>query len=130
MFSSENGEASNSRSSKITDAAIKTYEDVTKKPIPHKEKVRRNWNYVIRKIAHFSLYFVLGILVFLWLREYSLTLAKTVLFSLLFCLCYALTDEAHQLLSLGRSGRLMDVFIDFSGSFVSILIFTFFYSRH
>lgn len=77
---------------------------------------------IIRKMAHFFLYFVLGILVG------SVTFAnkKWCILSLLICLIYACTDEIHQVFVPGRSGQLKDVFIDLIGSSVGIYLYNWF----
>lgn len=72
--------------------------------------------FLIRKSAHFFLYFILGILV---LNAIS-GIRKAWLVSLLFCLLYACTDEVHQLFVIGRSGELKDVLVDFIGSILGI----------
>ncbi len=76
----------------------------------------------IRKLAHFILYFILGILFYNIIRLYSIDNRKTLIISLLFCIIYACSDEIHQLFISGRSGELRDVFIDTLGSLLGILI--------
>ena len=71
-------------------------------------------------MAHFTIYLVLGILVFLMLKEYNIK--DTIIVSLLICIIYALTDEIHQLFIVGRSGNLIDCLIDTLGSITGILV--------
>ena len=52
----------------------------------------------IRKCAHMSEYAVLAVLFFLHLSCYPLARKWTVLLSWVFTVCYAITDEGHQLL--------------------------------
>jgi VanZ family protein len=66
----------------------------------------------VRKLAHFGLYFVLGILVWNVVRGYSMTRRKVALLSVLGCALYAVSDEVHQLFSYGRSAEVRDVVID------------------
>lgn len=76
----------------------------------------------LRKCAHFTIYFILGILFYLLIREYNLEVKKTLVISLLFCIIYACSDELHQLFIFGRSGEVRDVLIDSLGSFLGIFI--------
>lgn len=77
---------------------------------------------IVRKTAHFSIYALLGI----FTTNFVLTLEnkktyKTIIFSLMFCFIYAVTDEIHQRFIPGRSGEIRDVLIDTSGALVGIL---------
>ncbi len=77
---------------------------------------------LVRKMAHFFLYFVLGILVGSATHVHK----KWCILSLLICLIYACTDEIHQVFVSGRSGQLKDVFIDLIGSSVGIYFYNWF----
>ena len=79
------------------------------------------YNGVIRKIAHFTAYFILGLLSYSVLRQTKLKPGKEASYALLFCFLYAVVDETHQIFVPGRSGELRDVFIDTSGSGFGIL---------
>lgn len=74
--------------------------------------------WVIRKIAHMTLY---AILAFCAAFSQIKPSFKKVL---LFCACYACTDEFHQLFILGRSGEIRDVCIDCLGACIGFLLFT------
>ncbi len=82
---------------------------------------------LIRKIAHFCIYFVLGILVynalFNTLKKYYIEL---LLYSILIVMLYAFSDEVHQLFIVGRSGEFRDVLIDTSGGSIGSLIYYFY----
>ncbi|MGM9551422.1 MAG: VanZ family protein [Clostridia bacterium] len=74
-------------------------------------------DFATRKLAHFSVYALLGFLIYLLMKvAYSITTWKSVILSPVFSALYAATDEFHQLFVSGRSGRIQDVFIDFSGA--------------
>lgn len=75
----------------------------------------------IRKLAHFTLYFVLGILTYNVVQLY-MNNKKILIISILFCIIYACSDEIHQLFVSGRSGELRDVLIDTIGSLLGIII--------
>jgi len=90
FFSNESGEVSAGRSETITNNTINTYEEIFNKEVKNKEKVSDNLENIIRKTAHFSLYTVLGILTFLVLKEYPLDLRKQIIYSIIFCILYAI----------------------------------------
>lgn len=75
--------------------------------------------FFIRKLAHFTEYFILGILVITLLKEFKIQ--HIFIVSALICLLYALTDEIHQLFIDNRAGSIIDVIIDFSGATVGLL---------
>lgn len=121
FFSNENGEVSSNRSKSITNNTINVYEKVFKKEVKDRKKVHDNLEVVIRKFAHFGLYFILGILVFLCFKEYPIDLRKQIIFSILFCLIYASSDEIHQMFISDRGPRILDVLIDTLGSTTGII---------
>lgn len=86
-------------------------------------RVKNNFTYPIRKLAHFTIYFTLGILVAFLVCEYNIDFYKSILISLLVCFLYSISDEFHQLFINGRSGQVFDVFIDTCGSFTGICLF-------
>ena len=80
---------------------------------------------IIRKIAHFTEYAVLSILLTLTLKSFGLTLKKSAL-AVLISFLYAISDEIHQYFVPGRAGRAFDVLIDTSGAFVGYIILVYF----
>ncbi len=74
---------------------------------------------IVRKMAHFTEYFILGILVI-----NSLDISnKRYLYSFIIGFIYAISDEVHQLFIAGRSGKIFDVLIDSLGIIMSIFIY-------
>lgn len=79
-------------------------------------------NPVIRKVAHFSVYILLGFLTmctcetFKWQRVYKFD------FSTMFAFVFACSDELHQRLVPGRSGEFADVCLDTVGAMLGVLI--------
>jgi VanZ family protein len=78
------------------------------------------FNHVVRKFAHFGIYFVLGLFVMNAFRRSGISGFKGFLFSLVFCILYAISDEIHQVFVPGRGAQVTDVLIDSVGSFVGI----------
>lgn len=79
----------------------------------------------LRKLAHGFIYFVLGILALNFMINCNVKRKK--LMSLGICLLYAISDEVHQLFVPGRSGQISDVFVDFTGSILGVLLFAILY---
>ena len=115
-------------SSKISDSfidrtVVKIYKIFNENITKEKEnEIIEKYTYPIRKFAHYTLYFILGILSFLVVKDYSIN-KKLIIYSLLICFLYACSDEFHQLFIIGRRARVLDVIIDTFGSFCSISIF-------
>lgn len=115
-------------SSKVSDGfidrtVVKIYKIFNENITKEKEnEIIEKYTYPIRKLAHYTLYFILGILSFLVVKDYSIN-KKIIIYSLLICFLYACSDEFHQLFIIGRSARVLDVIIDTFGSFCSISIF-------
>lgn len=82
------------------------------------------FHFIIRKTAHFFLYFMLGILLLNALKKGRTIEYKTVIIAIIVCVVYAASDEMHQLFVPGRSGQLRDVIIDSLGSCAGIGIFS------
>ena len=77
---------------------------------------------IIRKLAHFFLYTLGGILILLHINLYKITEKRKVITSWTIGTTYAISDEIHQLFVQGRSGEIRDVFIDSFGIIIGILI--------
>lgn len=74
----------------------------------------------VRKIAHLSEFAILGILVYLVVKEYNNK--HTIIIATALSLVYAISDEIHQIFVPGRACTLIDVLIDLSGAVIGILI--------
>ena len=78
-------------------------------------------NFIVRKSAHFTEYFILSLLVYNALRE-NCSVAKAIFFTITIVFCYACSDEIHQLFVPGREGKFRDVIIDTSGGAAGMLV--------
>jgi len=121
-FSSDNDVESNKKSDGII---IRTTEFVLNRKLSDKEKEIYIEKYVIyvRKAAHFTLYFILGLTFISFLKEYNLDNKKLLIYTIIFVFIYACSDEIHQLFINGRSGEILDVLIDTLGGTTSSLIY-------
>ena len=91
--------------------------------IDEKEILLEKCSFYVRKLAHFTLYFVFGILILTLLYQYKFK--NKVLIGIVFCIIYSCSDELHQLFIPGRSGEFRDVLIDSIGSIVGIFFYKF-----
>ncbi len=78
---------------------------------------------VIRKLAHVSIYALLGIFVTLCVFTFDFGHGwHYFVIPIIVCLLYACSDEMHQLFVDGRDGKVLDVFIDGIGFALSTLV--------
>ena len=78
---------------------------------------------VLRKVAHFSLFFVLGTLICALMYQYKIKGIISALSAILYSGAVAFIDETIQLFSPGRAGRITDVLIDSSGAACAAILF-------
>lgn len=78
-------------------------------------------SFIIRKCAHVSEFFILGILVINLISKYNVKYSY--LISFIVCVLYASSDEFHQLFVPGRSGQVTDIFIDMIGVVLGLSIY-------
>lgn len=131
FFSHQSAIDSDKVSSGVIDKIIHTIEIIGNHKLTDNE-LELISNYLvfpIRKLAHFTLYFILGILFYNLIKSYIKNNKKRIIVSLLFCLLYACSDEIHQIFIPGRSCEIRDVFIDSIGSFMGIILIYIFLKR-
>lgn len=78
-------------------------------------------NLIIRKLAHFTEYLILGVLVINMFTKNNAK--KYYLLSILLCIIYAISDEIHQLFVPGRACQIKDILIDSIGSITGIYLY-------
>ncbi|HZK28477.1 MAG TPA: VanZ family protein [Thermoclostridium sp.] len=118
-FSSQVAVQSNQLSTGVTEVVVKTVEKV----VPSAEINVSTLNNIIRKNAHFFSYLVLGVLTINAFQRSGLKLQKSIVFSFLVCLLYAMSDEIHQMYVPGRGAQVKDVLIDTLGAISGLLIY-------
>lgn len=84
-------------------------------------KLSQTLNRPLRKVAHASIYFVLGILLVIFMKFFNIK--RYYLYSLIISFIYACTDEFHQYFVAGRTASFTDVLIDTFGCIIGLLIF-------
>lgn len=122
IFSNDTSTASTKKSDRLI---INTSELILNRKLTKKEKELYTSKYVVivRKTAHFTLYFLLGLLFISFLKEFDLNNKKLILYTILFVFIYACSDEIHQLFIYERSGEILDVLIDTLGGITSSSIY-------
>ena len=80
-------------------------------------------NFIIRKLAHLTEYFILTLLINSLLKEYTLKEKKRLLLCIAICFIYSMTDEIHQSFIQGRTGIFTDCLIDTLGGTIYIVIY-------
>ncbi len=121
-FSNQNGEKSSGISRKITTAVTKNVKKIQELDENKQEEVLGKIEKVIRKLAHFSIYMVVGMLMMLLMSTYKIKQFDRIAISLITGIIYASSDEIHQLFIPGRSAMITDVMIDTLGVLVGILL--------
>lgn len=126
LFSNQAGIKSINTSDKFASKIIDKVCEVTNKEITPKEKKKLivKTRFTVRKIAHFTLYFTLGIIVYLLLI--SLNVKHSIILSIVICFLFGCIDEIHQYFVPGRTARIYDCIVDTLGSMASIYILYFF----
>lgn len=118
-FSNQNGEESQNMSDTITDKIIQTICSSIDKD--ERQGTKDFVSFVVRKLAHFTIYFIGGILIFGLINTFSIKMKYIVILTVMFGFLYAVSDEIHQFFVSDRSARAMDVLIDTSGVGVAVI---------
>lgn len=114
IFSFSNQKATDS--SKLSDGIIRN--TISKIINDDSEEVIEKYTKPVRKTAHFSIYLVLGFLV---LNCFKIN-KRNIIYTVLICFLYSISDEIHQMFIDGRSSEIFDVLIDTIGSSFGVSI--------
>lgn len=128
-FSNQNAEVSENVSDGFTSKVVDTVASVKKDESikENKKEIIEDSRFFIRKTAHFSLYLVLGILIYLKVKDVKKI--NPIIISLMFCILYACSDEIHQMFINERTAKVLDILIDTTGSLTGILLIYLFSSK-
>ena len=118
-FSSQNGEQSGGLSTKVTMFVLNIFgqgeHNISQGQI-------ENIEHLIRKLAHFSIYAVLGMLLMSLASTYKIKNITKIFTSIFIGILYASLDEFHQSFTPGRTALITDVVIDTLGVVTGVLI--------
>jgi len=103
-------------SGSVVDLVIQTFERVL--PFIHLDWP--GFHHIVRKSAHLTAYLILGVFILHALRQMKLLSWHSIVGALIICVCYAISDEIHQLFIPGRSGEVKDVLIDSVGATIGV----------
>lgn len=121
-FSNQDGEKSGSISKKITEEIVKRIPQIQEKEQEERELITQRTEKVIRKLAHFSIYTLVGILLMALISTYQIKEKNKIIISIIMGITYACSDEIHQSFVPERSPMITDVMIDTMGVMLGILI--------
>ena len=121
-FSSQDSEKSSGISRKVTEIITNPIKSIQEKPKQEREKILDEIESIVRKLAHFSIYTVVGVLLMALLSTYQLKEMNRVSISLILGVIYASSDEIHQCFTPGRGPAITDVIIDTLGVLLGILL--------
>ena len=125
-FSNQNSEQSSGISRNVSKFIINIINKNESKEI--KENKIKTIEPIIRKIAHYTIYTIVGLLLMSLLFTYKIKLLDKYFYSQCIGILYALSDEIHQSFIPGRSAQFSDVLLDSFGVLTGILI-VYFISR-
>lgn len=115
MFSNQNGEQSQKTSNSVTEILVQLL--TRKQNITESEKLSliENTDFIVRKLAHYSIYLLGGILIYKYINTFDLSANKKNIISIMIGGLYAAFDEFHQYFVADRSAQILDVCIDSLG---------------
>ncbi len=112
-FSAQNAEKSEKTSGVVVNRVVNGISKVNKNT--KREKIENDVTFWVRKLAHFSIYTMLGFLVMNFCNTFEGAQKKKLLICVFLGMLYAITDEVHQHFVGGRSPEIRDVCIDTLG---------------
>lgn len=138
LFSNQTGAESGKVSEKVTEKILQTkdnleitkdvYKEVNADPIKEvktnsipKKRIDK-WEKPVRKIAHYILFLCGGFIIY-FLTKYSFEIKNnTSIISIFLGVLIACSDEFHQLYTLNRAPKVLDVGIDTAGIITGVII--------
>lgn len=122
-FSSQDGEESGGISKRITEFILEKSSKYDSLEQTKKEEVSKRTERIVRKIAHFSIYTLVGFLLMALFSTYENIKRKYQIYiSAIIGILYAFSDEIHQSFIPGRGPKITDVFIDSLGVFFGMAV--------
>lgn len=121
-FSSQDGETSGSISRKVTEFIVEIFSKIKTIDFEIKLQYIEKLHPVIRKLAHFSIYTVVGFSIMGFMCTFNIRNVFQFIISILTGVAYAITDEIHQGFTPGRYPSVIDVCIDSAGVLTGIFI--------
>lgn len=122
MFSNQNGEQSQKTSNFVTEIIVQLL--TRNQNITESEKLSliENTDYRVRKLAHFSIYLIGGMLIYNYINTFDIKAKKKFIISIMIGILYAAFDEYHQSFIAERSAQILDVCIDSLGIITGVIL--------
>ncbi len=124
-FSAQNGIESGNLSKKVTTFIVEMFSKVKNMDVNLKLHYIEKLHPIIRKLAHFSIYTLVGFSVMGFMCTFDIKNRFKLVVSILIGITYAITDEFHQSFTPGRGPSVRDVCIDSAGVLTGIFIMIF-----
>lgn len=123
-FSAQDGTTSANLSYKVSYKAVSIADRALDLELTDKQVARciRKIHFYVRKLAHFTEYFLLAVTVAIPLYVYRIRGIWLIITGGILCVGFAALDELHQYFVSGRSCSVRDVIIDSCGSLIGILV--------
>jgi len=121
-FSSQDGETSGNISRRVTEFVVEILSKIKTMNVSSKLYYIERLHPIIRKLAHFSIYTVVGFSIMGFMCTFDIRNIFKVISSILIGVTYAITDEIHQGFTPGRAPSVTDVCIDSMGVLTGIFI--------
>lgn len=122
-FSNEAGEKSSNTSGRFTQTVVNIITLHSNTDEETKTNIKEKIEPIIRKLAHYSLYTVGGIVILNYINTYKIKTTKKAITSTITGALYAATDELHQFFMDGRSASIIDIGIDTLGVITGVCLF-------
>lgn len=124
-FSSQDGEQSGNLSLKVTNFIVNLFSKVKNMDTSLRMHYVERLHPIIRKLAHFSIYCLVGFSVMGFWCTFDIRNKYKLLWSILIGVVYAASDEFHQSFIPGRGPSIRDVCIDSAGVLTGIFVMIF-----
>lgn len=129
FMSSQTAVESNQISQKVTKVAVIIGEKVgaIEYGASNSEKILKEFNMSVRKLAHVAMYFLLAALIFVALWQFRVNKLLSVIINFLICIYIAFVDEINQMKFSGRNSGVIseginDIYRDIIGIISAIFI--------
>ena len=109
-FSHQQGIGSSNTSKKVAIVIVNILDIKNEILKEQKEEIVKTIEPIIRKLAHYILYMLGGILIINCMNAYIKKDSRVVIYSAIIGALYAISDEIHQLFVSGRSGNSIGIF--------------------
>ncbi|MCI9016962.1 MAG: VanZ family protein [Clostridia bacterium] len=125
-FSHQHGEKSGNTSKTFATTIVNILDFNNNLEQVRKDEIINKIEPIIRKIAHYTIYTIGGILLANNFYQFMKDEKKIIMASSIVGIFYSITDEIHQIFISNRAGRCIDVLIDSLGIFTGITVFLLF----